>query len=165
MDRTVVLGSGNELMSDEGVGVHAVRILQERLDLSDGSIELIEGGTSPDIGHLVQGAGKLVIIDAVKGGYEPGTVYRFTPDKIVSEPGIATSVHQIGIVDNLNMMKLMGDMPGQTVIIGIEPASVEVGLELSPALQEKMPRLIETVLEEIGLSSGKANNKAKVWKC
>jgi hydrogenase maturation protease len=63
------------------------------------------------------------------------------------------------------MMKLMGDMPKQTVIIGIEPASVEVGLELSAALQEKMPKLIETVLEEIGLSSGKANNESKVWKC
>ncbi len=165
MDRTIVLGSGNELMCDEGVGVHAVRALQERIDPAGASIELIEGGTSPDIAHLIQGADRLVIIDAVKGGCEPGTIYRLPPDAIMSGSDIATSVHQIGIVDNLNMMKLLGDMPGQTIIIGIEPARVEIGLDLSETLQQKMPKLIETVLEEIGLTSGVDNNEVKVWKC
>jgi len=151
MKRTVVLGTGNELLRDEGVGVHTIRILQAELPPSRTDIEIIDGGTSPDICHLIQGADKLVIVDAVKGGCEPGTIYRFNPDQTLAETGVATSVHQIGILENLRMMEFLGGKPKETVIIGIEPAEVELGLELSQALQGQMPKIIETVLAEIGL--------------
>ena len=154
MKKTVVLGAGNELLRDEGVGVHAIRILQEELPPSRADIEVIDGGTSPDICHLVQGADKLVIIDAVKGGCEPGTIYRFTPDQIAAETGVTTSVHQMGILENLKMMELVGNKPKEAVIIGIEPFDVEVGLELSQELQKRMPEIIRTVWGEIGLPLG-----------
>ena len=149
MKKTVVLGTGNELFKDEGVGVHVARILQTKLPTSINDVEVIDGGTSPDIWSLIDGADKLIIIDAVRGGCEPGTIYRFTPQQIVAETGIITSVHQMGILENLSLIELVGSKPGETIIIGVEPSELEPGLELSPELQKRMPKIIQTVLEEI----------------
>ena len=149
MKKTVVLGVGNELFTDEGVGVHAARILQTRLSSSDSDVEVVDGGTSPDIWSLIDGADKLIIVDAVRGGCEPGTIYRFTPQQIVADRGLITSVHQMGILENLSLMELVGGKPEETVIIGVEPAELEPGLELSAKLQERMPKIIQIVLGEI----------------
>jgi hydrogenase maturation protease len=149
MKKTVVLGTGNELFKDEGVGVHVARILQTKLPPSSSDVEVIDGGTSPDIWSLIDGADKLIIVDAVRGGCEPGTIYRFTPQQIVAETGIITSVHQMGILENLSLIELVGSKPGETIIIGVEPKELEPGLELSPELQKRMPKIIQTVLEEI----------------
>ncbi len=149
MKKTVVLGVGNELFKDEGVGVHAVRILQTKLPPSGSDVEVIDSGTSPEIWPLIDGADKLIIVDAVRGGCEPGTIYRFTPQQIVAERGLITSVHQMGILENLSLMELVGGKPKETVIIGVEPAELEPGLELSAKLQERMPKIIQTVLGEI----------------
>jgi hydrogenase maturation protease len=149
MKKTVVLGVGNELFKDEGVGVHAARILQAKLPPSGSNVEVIDGGTSPDIWSLIDGADKLIIVDAVRGGCEPGTIYRFTPQQIVADRGLITSVHQMGILENLSLMELVGGKPEETVIIGVEPADLEPGLELSAKLQERIPKIIQTVLGEI----------------
>lgn len=150
MKKTVVLGAGNELMKDEGVGVHAIRVLQAELPRLNTDVELIDSGTSPDLSHLVQGADKLIIIDAVKGGFEPGTIYRFNTDQMVSDTGVTTSLHQIGIIESLRMMELTGGRPIETVVIGVEPAEVDIGLELSQEIQTLMPKIVQTVLDEIG---------------
>ena len=149
MKKTVVLGVGNELFRDEGVGVHAARVLQAKLPPSGSNVEVIDGGTSPDIWSLIDGADKLIIVDAVRGGCEPGTIYRFTPQQIVADRGLVTSVHQMGILENLSLMELVGGKPEETVIIGVEPAELEPGLELSAKLQERLPKIIQTVLGEI----------------
>jgi hydrogenase maturation protease len=149
MKKTVVLGVGNELFKDEGVGVHAARIIQAKLPPSGSNVEVIDSGTSPDIWSLIDGADKLIIVDAVRGGCDPGTIYRFTPQQIVADRGIVTSVHQMGILENLSLMDLVGGKPRETVIIGVEPAELEPGLELSARLQERMPKIIQTVLGEI----------------
>lgn len=149
MKKTVVLGVGNELFQDEGVGVHTVRILQTKLTPSNGEVKAIDSGTSPDIWPLIDGANKLIIVDAVRGGCEPGTIYRFTPQQIVADRGLITSVHQMGILENLSLMELVGGKPEETVIIGVEPAELEPGLELSAKLQARMPKIIQTVLGEI----------------
>lgn len=149
MKKTVVLGVGNELFKDEGVGVHAARILQTKLPPFGSDVEVIDGGTSPDIWSLIDGADKLIIVDAVRGGCEPGTIYRFTPQQIVADRGLVTSVHQMGILENLSLMELVGGKPKETVIVGVEPAELEPGLELSARLQQRMPKIIQTVLGEI----------------
>jgi hydrogenase maturation protease len=146
----VVLGAGNELMKDEGVGVHVIRILQHRLPSSLSDAKLVDIGTSPNFDHLIEGADKIVIVDAVKGGYQPGTIYRFTPEQIVSEHAVTTSLHEMGLLESLKMIELAGSKLAETVVIGIEPAEVEVGLELSQELKRQMPKIIQTVLEEIG---------------
>jgi len=149
MKKTVVLGVGNELFRDEGVGVHAARILQTKISAIGSNIDVIDGGTSPDIWHLIDGAEKLIIVDAVRGGCEPGTLYRFTPQQIVAEKAVTTSLHQMGILENLSLMEFVGNKPEEIVIIGVEPAELEPGLELSAKINERMPKIIQVVLGEV----------------
>ena len=95
------------------------------------------------------GADRLIVVDAVKGGAPPGSIYRFDINDAPSTPAeLKTSVHQIGILEVIHLSELVGDKPEAT-IIGVEPKSLEMGMELSPELEEKLPKIIELVLEEI----------------
>ena len=86
---------------------------------------------------------------AVRGGAEPGSIYRFDANDIKSVPsGFMTSVHQIGILEVINLSGLIGKTP-KTTVIGIEPKSLQMGLELSPEIKSKVPRIIELVFEEL----------------
>jgi hydrogenase maturation protease len=159
--RVVVVGVGNILLKDEGIGVHVARALQE-MDIAspDGEAEVVDGGTSPDAFDAAEGADKLIIVDAVQGGGEPGTVYRFRPDDVSAEPKLLTSLHDLGLLDSLRMMEILGSQPRETVIIGVEPAEVDWGLELTPALRQKLPEIVRRVMEEqsaCGSESAKGN--------
>jgi len=142
--RTVVVGMGNILLKDEGIGCHIARVL-EKIPLLDARV--IEGGTSPDALFL-EDADKLVVVDAAKGGGMPGEVYRFQLDDIALELPSFLSLHDISLVDNLLLMGVLHNIP-ETIIIGVEPKEIEWGLELSPELQEKIPRIVETILAEL----------------
>ena len=151
--RLVIVGVGNLLLKDEGIGIHAVKALQE-LNLP-AYVAIIDGGTSPDL-IAYSGAGeKLIIIDAVKAGGELGAIYRFTPDNLNSASGKAISLHELGVPESLQLMRLAGNEPEETIIIGIEPQEISWGLELSPALQQKIPEIVEIVLKEIGINKTK----------
>jgi hydrogenase maturation protease len=147
--RIVVIGVGNLLLKDEGIGIHAVRALQE-IDLPP-DIKLIDGGTSPDLIAYTRAGDKMIIIDAAKAGGEPGSIYRFKPEDLAAGKGTLTSAHEMGVVENLKLMTLTDNEPREIVIIGIEPKDIEWGTELSPELQEKMPEIVKVVLKEIGL--------------
>lgn len=149
--RTVVIGVGNLLLKDEGVGIHVVQALQKTPLKGDGELMVIDGGTSPDIFHLLpESIDKLIVVDAVKGGSEPGSIYRFTPTDVAFSKGTITSVHQLGLVEGLRMMEFAEVSPKAIVIIGVEPKEIGWGLEISPELQEQVPRIIDLVKEEIG---------------
>jgi len=143
----VVVGIGNLLLKDEGVGIHLAQALEGIP--SPIEFEVIDGGTSPDLLPLLEGVDKLVIVDAAKGSGEPGDIYRFTLDEINLEVKGITSVHQIGLLETLRVMKSLGTEPQKTVIIGVEPKEIDWGLELSPEVERKMPEIIAMVLEEI----------------
>lgn len=145
--RNVVVGIGNLLLKDEGIGVHLAQAL-ERIPWPI-DFEVIDGGTSPDLFPLLEGVDKLVVVDAAQGGGEPGDIYRFTLDRLSLEDSINTSAHQIGLVETLMMMKALGTAPEKTVIIGVEPKEIDWGLDLSPELERKIPEIIAMVLEEI----------------
>lgn len=142
----MVLGVGNILLKDEGIGVHAAHALQE-MPLDEG-VEVIDGGTSPDIIPLVEGADKLIVIDAALGGEEPGTIYRFSPEDIAAKSAGLVSAHQMSFVENLRTMKGLGIEPREVVIIGVEPKEMNWGLEPSPELQERIPKIVKAVLQE-----------------
>lgn len=147
--RTVIVGVGNILLKDEGIGVHVARALQEmRLASPEGEVEVVDGGTSPSAFDSADGADKLIIIDAACGGGEPGTVYRFTPAGLSEEPKLLASLHDLGLLDSLRMMESVGNLPQDTVIIGVEPAEVDWGLELTPTLAGKLPDVVRLVVEE-----------------
>ena len=157
-----VLGIGNVLLRDEGIGCHVVHALESRLVGTLLDVKIIDGGTCPDVLQLLGDADKLVIVDAVKGGGTPGQVYRFHPEDITLEQKPFLSLHDVGLVDNLMLMQLW--YPdfigiGEAVIIGVEPREINWGLELSPELQEKMPQIIDAILSELNNTSPKGEMK------
>jgi hydrogenase maturation protease len=159
--RIVIVGVGNVLLKDEGIGVHVVRALQEMsLASPGGDVEVVDGGTSPGALDRAEGADKLIIVDAARGGGEPGTIYRFAPDEVSGEPKLLTSLHDLGLLDSLRMMESVGDPPRETVIIGVEPAEVDWGLELTPTLRGKLPDVVRRVVEEQA-GSGSQSTKDK----
>jgi hydrogenase maturation protease len=144
-----VLGIGNALLRDEGIGCHVAHAV-ERMLLPD--VQVIDGGTCPGVLHLVEDADKVVIVDAVDGGGTPGQIYRFHLEDITLEQKSFLSPHDVGLVDDLVLMQLWNNI-GEAVIIGVEPGEISWGLELSPEIQGKMPQIIETVLSELGTSA------------
>ncbi len=145
--RIVVIGVGNLLMRDEGIGIHLIKALQE-MDLPAG-VELIDGGTEPDLIAFTRAGDKLIIVDAAKAGGEGGAVYRFKPEDLAPGDKTLASAHEMGVAENLKLMALAGSEPVETVIIGIEPEDTGWGIELSPALQERLPEIVEVVIKEI----------------
>jgi hydrogenase maturation protease len=143
-----ILGIGNVLLSDEGVGVHVANELFKK-ELPE-NVSVVEGGTDGfRLLNIITDADRLIVIDAVRGDSEPGAIYRFDIDDMKRCPQeFKTSVHQIGILEVIDLSGLIGKTP-QTTIIGIEPKSLEMGLELSPEIREKIPRIIEIVLDEV----------------
>ena len=146
----MVIGVGNLLIKDEGIGIHAVKALQE-INLPP-DVRLIDGGTSPDLIAYTGAGDKMIIIDAAKAGGAPGTIYRFRPEDLAAEKGSLTSAHELGVVQNLNLMSLTGNEPAEIVIIGIEPGEIGWGMELSAGLRRKLPEIVKVVLKEIGLA-------------
>jgi hydrogenase maturation protease len=145
--KILILGIGNLILRDEGVGVHAVRELEKR-DLP-AHVEVIDGGTYlMDLLNVIQEAERIIVIDALKGGGEPGTIYRVFPDDLMAESERALSLHQVGLLDALGMVKQLGGDP-HAVIIGVEPKEISWGMELTPEVEAKLPKVIETVLAEV----------------
>jgi hydrogenase maturation protease len=149
--KIVVLGLGNALLKDEGIGVHVIHALQHN-PIPEG-VEIVDGGTSPDIIHLIEDAHKLIVVDAARGGGEPGTIYRLALDDITTQGELTLSTHDISLFYSLRLMESLGNSPKETVIIGVEPKEIDLGLELSPQLEQKVPSVIKVVLEEIECSS------------
>jgi len=148
------------LLKDEGVGVHLVQELAGS-DIGHANLNIIDGGTSPDILSLVgDGIDKLIIVDAVKAGGKPGTIYRFGFADLDFDSEMPISLHDIGVLDSLRMMALLDRQPKSTVIIGIEPRTIDYGLELSPEVEERLPELIELVLKEIEETNGQRHNSS-----
>lgn len=146
--RITVLGIGNLLLKDEGVGVHLVQKLASIV--SDANVNIIDAGTYPDFLSLVDdGTDKLIIIDAVKTGDKPGTIYRFSFDDVDLDSAPPISLHDIGVSHSLKMMALLNRQLKSTVVIGIEPKTIDFGLELSPEVEGKLSEIVKLVLQEI----------------
>jgi hydrogenase maturation protease len=150
-----VVGIGNVLLRDEGIGCHVVRALEE-IALPD--VEIVDGGTCPDVLQLIGDADKLVIVDAVKGGGVPGQIYRFHPEDITLNEKPVLSLHDMSLIDNLRLVQLWHNM-GEAVVIGVEPGELSWGLELSSELQQKIPRIIDAILEELDNTDPKGEMK------
>lgn len=151
----LVVGIGNTLLKDEGVGCHVAHAL-ERISLPD--VQVVDGGTSSDVLQLVDDADKLIIVDAVKGGGVPGQIYRFRPEDVTLEERPVLSLHDMSFVDSLKLIRIWRNI-GEAVIIGIEPRDIGWGLELSAELREKMPTIIDAVLEELNNTNSKGETK------
>lgn len=143
-----VVGIGNILLSDDGVGVHLVHILAGKINSS--VITVIDAGTVPELFLLADGRiRKLIFVDAVRGGGTPGSIYRFNLDELEVLSELPVSLHDLTLVDNLRLLELLGKRPESVVVIGVEPGTIEFGTQLSSAVEQALPKAIEMVLKEI----------------
>ena len=143
----LVLGVGNILLSDEGVGVKAVEELQNRYDCSD-AVEIVDGGTSGfELLTFFEERSHILIIDAVKTGNKPGTIVRIDDPPAFLQKKI--SPHQIGLSDVLAIAAITDNLPRNTTLFGIEPKRLSTGLDLSTEIARNLSRLVEMVVSEL----------------
>lgn len=148
--RVVVLGVGNILMSDEGVGVHAVEALARDFHLPD-EIEVIDGGTSGmDCLDRIADADLLLIADCVRRPETaPGTMVRMADDEINAWFRTRISPHQVGLSDVLAACAFQGIAPKRVVLVGMQPASFDTSMELTPAIAARLPALVGKLATEL----------------
>jgi hydrogenase maturation protease len=148
MPKTLILGIGNLLLSDDGIGVHTAWRLQE-VNLPE-EVQVVDGGTCGlDLLQFLEGIERLVIVDAVKAGKQPGTIIRMVDEEIPAYLALKVSPHEIGLPELLFTAKLRDLYPRQVVVLGIQPEMLETGVELSPIVSARLDDLVEKILEEI----------------
>jgi hydrogenase maturation protease len=144
----LVLGIGNILLRDEGVGVRVIEQMQ-KMHLPY-YVELIDGGTAgADLLDVLADRRKVIVIDAVQANCEPGTVLRFTADDLVRPDGVGMSLHELGLGEALTMTGQLGCAPEDVVVFGIKPKDISCGLDLSETIASSVPKVIELVLDEL----------------
>jgi hydrogenase maturation protease len=149
LTKTLILGVGNLLLSDEGVGLRVVERLATSYDLPEG-VRILDGGTlGLDLLYYLEGVENLLIVDAVEMGKEPGTLLRLEGDEVPSFLSIKMSPHQIGIPDMLFAARLKDLYPRNVVLWGVQPAVLDTGLELSPPVAAQVNALVDKVVEQL----------------
>ncbi|WP_428567295.1 MAG: HyaD/HybD family hydrogenase maturation endopeptidase [Solidesulfovibrio sp. DCME] len=158
--KILILGVGNILYTDEGVGVRAVERLLETYDFSD-NVTLMDGGNlGMRLMQPLMDCDYCIVLDAVLGGDAPGTIYRFTGEDLRKSLAFKDSMHQSDLVDTLIYCELVGKRP-ETVVIGMEPFDFKtMAVELSPAIAERLPAMLEVALTELAAAGGTAKAKA-----
>jgi hydrogenase maturation protease len=148
--RILVLGIGNILLSDEGVGVHVVNRFRDLFDVPDG-VDCIDGGTMGlDLMPYFEGKTHAIVVDAVRGnGEQPGTILRFAGSTVMGLLGERISPHQIGLSDLLACTALDSHLPEHIVLLGIVPESLDTGLEMTPAVQGRLDDMVGLLRDEL----------------
>lgn len=141
----LIVGVGNEALMDEGIGIHAARALAH-LELPQ--VRILEGGTDglALLGRF-DGVRRLVLIDAMAMGRPAGTIVTVRPEQLRSlVPADRMSLHGIGLLDVLELAEALALRPPEVYVVGVQPAQVTWGLELSPPLQQALPDVVEAAL-------------------
>jgi hydrogenase maturation protease len=149
-DRIVVLGVGNILLKDEGIGVRAVEELQRRYVMPE-NVRVVDGGTQGLwLMATIQESDHLVVVDAVLGGGPPGSLYRLEKKDLPTGLRMKQSAHDSDLVEALNLCTLLDVGPKSLVVVGIEPEDIQpFGLELTDVVASRMDDLLARVVEEL----------------
>ncbi len=147
--RAVVLGIGNTILTDEAAGVRAAEMLERDYRMPD-NVQVIDGGTSgmemiEDLSNL----DFLIVLDVVKTGAVAGTVVKIAGDDIPVFFRRKLSPHQIGLPDVLASLELLDTMPKEIIVLGVEPISLELGMEMTATIAAKVPELVEMAVAEL----------------
>jgi len=158
--KILILGVGNILYTDEGVGVRAVERLLETYDFSD-NVTLMDGGNlGMRLMQPLMDSDYCIVLDAVLGGDVPGSIYRFTGNDLRKSLAFKDSMHQSDLVDTLIYCDLVGKRP-DTVVIGMEPLDFKtMSVELSATVAERVPAMLDIALKELAAAGGVATPKA-----
>ena len=147
----LVLGLGNILLQDEGVGVRVIERLKQQYEFPD-DVELMDGGTAGMAlyEHIID-RDRLIVVDAVKTGRPPGSLVTLADDEVPSFFQSKVSPHQLALSDLLAVLKLTGEQPASITVIGVEPQSLDIGLELSELIAARVDTLVNGVVEQLRL--------------
>jgi hydrogenase maturation protease len=148
MPRTVVIGLGNPLMGDDGVGLAALERLRTEWHL-DG-VQLVDGATwGLSLLPVIEDAERLVLVDAIVAHGAPGDIIELSRDRLPIYLSRKLSPHQVDMRDALAVAELRGCLPNDVVAIGVQPESVALGLELSTPVAESLVPLIGAVVAQL----------------
>jgi hydrogenase maturation protease len=153
--RRIVLGLGNTLNRDEGLGVHAVKALEAHLGGAGAQVEFLDGGVlGLNLLPWVEECSHLLVLDAIQAGKAPGTLVELQRDEVPLHSGIRLSDHQVTFQEVLGLAGFRGHLPEHLHLIGAQPADLSIGAGLSPVIHAVLPRLLaraESVLRAWGL--------------
>lgn len=149
--KVLVLGIGNLVMSDDGVGVKVVQKLLREYRFAE-TVEILDGGTlGLDLLPKLEGVEHLIVVDAVETGEAPGTCVRLAGKELPIALETKVSPHQMGLKDLLSVAELLGHAPREMVLVGVQPGSIEMDTELTAVVEAKVDELVSMVLEELDL--------------
>ena len=141
--RAIVLGIGNTILSDEGVGVRAAEAFERRYPLPE-DVRVIDGGTAGmELLDDLSDVDFLVVLDTIMAGKPPGTIVQLAGDQVPVFFRKKLSPHQIGLADVLASLELIGHLPKDVVVIGVQPVTLELGTDLSPVVADRIPELVD----------------------
>lgn len=144
-----VLGIGNILLRDEGFGVRVAEELLRRYRFP-AFVQVLDGGTlGMDLLRFLTGTERLIVVDAIAGGGPPGTFYRFAGDEVRAYFSEKVSLHELGIKDVLAVLASTGRAVAEVVVVGVQPASLDVGLELTPVVAAALDGTVAAVVAEL----------------
>jgi len=144
----IVLGLGNTLHSDDGIGPQAIERLRNDSRVPE-DVTLIEGGTlGLELLTYIWDCSYLLVLDAVDVGHPPGTLVRMSSQELQTLPGKG-SVHQLGVADLLVALRILASRTPEVVLLGVQPASTEWGTELSPTVAAVLPALVDAAVAEV----------------
>ena len=147
---TIVLGLGNPLMGDEGIGIKLIEMLQSASgDFPEA--DFVDAGTGGmSLLHLIAGRRKAVIIDCCIMGAEPGTIKQSTPDQVKTVKQLThLSLHEVDIIKVIDLARQLGECPEEITFFGIEPETVTQQMELSDILTDRLAQYIETIKAQL----------------
>jgi hydrogenase maturation protease len=145
----LVLGLGNILLSDEGIGVWVAESLRREFEFPP-DVAVLEGGTlGLDLLPRLDGVERLLLIDAVRLGRAPGDVVRLEGDEVPAVLDVKVSPHQVGVQDLLAAARLMGSEPPHVVLWGMQPERLDPGTGFSARVKDALPRIETAVLGEL----------------
>ena len=150
MKKLLVLGVGNIIMMDEGIGVHAIyEFLKEKDRYDENLVDFIDGGTfTQDIFYLFEEYEKLLVLDVVRAGRAPGTIYSLDEADLVQDQSQALSLHDVDLLDSLKMAEMRGHRP-ILKIVGIEPEKIDWGIEMTPTLVKAFPSFVDIARKHV----------------
>lgn len=147
--KIVILGIGNVLLSDEGLGVKVIKILEEFFSFSE-EVELVDGGVGGFfLIPYIEKAKKLLVVDAIRGEGPPGTFYKFKKEDLPLNVVEKLSLHELSFKDILSLVSLKGKMPEEIVILGLEPKVLDLGESLSIEIKRNLKNLINEILIQL----------------
>lgn len=146
--KTLVLGVGNELLQDEGFGIHAARLLST-YELPS-QVEVVEAGTAgPQLLSLLDGVDHLIVLDCIDAKSTPGSIFKFKPGDLGAFPQeYMASIHDVGLLEVLQIGDLIGQQP-DTEVYAMQPAVIGWGMELSPVIQPHLRPFVDRIYSEI----------------